>query len=326
MKRRKFFAVLAAFALIFTAFGCNSDGGDSGTSGGSSTSGGTDSIGPAPEGFVTVPGVLIKGNETWIPESKVFISGREIEIAPFYMSDHEVTRGEYKEIRGKDPSTATAYDKDGNELSGDDVLNNPVTNVNWFDAIIYCNKLSIKQGLTPCYYFSSDPSRDPSDWGSEPLTGRNWSGIECDFGANGYRLPTEAEWEWAARGGQNFKYAGSDNHDEVAWTDNNGTHDVKTKKNNAYGIYDMSGNVGEWCWDWFNNTRYESDSITTETPWIGFSECTEKRCSRGDGWTNWGTDYATIAGHSGGDPIGKGGTGGFRVVRSGEVFYYGPYR
>lgn len=242
------------------------------------------------------------------------------------MSDHEVTRGEYKEIRGKDPSRAKAYDKDGNELSGDDVLNNPVNQVNWFDAIIYCNKRSIKEGLTPCYYFSSDPSRNPSDWGSEPLTGRNWSGIKCDFEADGYRLPTEAEWEWAARGGQKFKYAGSDNHDEVAWTDNRGTHDVKTKKANAYGIYDMSGNVGEWCWDWFNNTRYESDSITTKTPWTGYSECTEKRCSRGDGWTNWSSSYSTITGHSGGDPINKGDARGFRVVRSGEVFYYGPYR
>lgn len=105
-----------------------------------------------PEGFVEIPAVSISGSETWTPASDVFVSGRKLEIASFYISDHEVTRGEYKAVMGIDPSTAKAYDKDGNELTGDDnVKNNPVNNISWYDALVYCNTLSIKEGLTPCY-------------------------------------------------------------------------------------------------------------------------------------------------------------------------------
>lgn len=234
-----------------------------------------------PEGFVEIPAVSISGSETWTPASDVFVSGRKLEIASLYMSDHEVTRGEYKAVMGSDPSTARANDKDGNELTGDDnVKNNPVNCVSWYDALVYCNTLSIKEKLTPCYAIGG--KTDPSEWSAVPTEkDSTWDAATCDFTADGYRLPTEAEWEWAARGGESYTYAGSNDVYDVAWYNTNGTRDVKTKKANAYGLYDMSGNVWEWCWDWW------CDSISSETPDTG-SDSGSDRCYRGGSWYDYG--------------------------------------
>ncbi len=290
MKKTRIFALLAAMAMGLVVFGCSN--GDSGgsecgsTTGGSEsgTTGGTTSgsIEPNPEGFVKIPAASIKGTESWTPESKVFVSGRKLEIALFYMSDHEVTRGEYKAVMGIDPSTAKAYDKDGNMLTGDDnVKNNPVNNISWYDALVYCNTLSIKEGLTPCYAIGG--SINPGDWGSVPTSlDDTWNAATCDSKANGYRLPTEAEWEWAARGGESYIYAGSNTIGDVAWytenTNDTGTRDVKTKKANGYGLYDMSGNVWEWCWD-------RDSDISEDTPATGPDEgYSSSRCLRGGSW------------------------------------------
>ena len=217
-----------------------------------------------PEGFVKVKGTEITGTETWTPSSSVFVRGRKLTIPTLIVSDHEVTRVEFLDVMGTDPSTSSAYDANGTKLTGDEVWNNPVNYVNWYDAIAYCNKLSIKEGLTPCY------TVEGVDFGALEYSGipisRNstWDAATCDFNAGGYRLPTEAEWEYLARGGENYEYAGSNNVDDVAWytsnTNDTGTREVKTKQANAYGLYDMSGNVWEWCWDW-----YGSISSTTDT-------------------------------------------------------------
>lgn len=282
----------------------STSGGDSSGETGGSTSGGNESGGsssgdsteeepdysnvPVPEGFVRVPGVAINGSETWKPESKVFVSGRKLKITSFFMCDHEVTRAEYKAVIGSDPSTAKAYDKDGKELTGDAAGNNPVGFVGWCDAVKYCNKRSINEGLTPCY--SLNGSTDPDKWSAVPedaddTLNSTWTKVTCDFTANGYRLPTEAEWEWTARGGENFTYAGSDVASEVAWCEDStsdiGTREVKSKKANGYGLYDMSGNVSEWCWDMY-------DDITSKTLSTGPKSDSNiwYRCERGGRWFN----------------------------------------
>lgn len=282
-------------------------GSESGSTGGSSSG----SSEQAPEGFVKILAASISGSETWTPSSNVFVSGRKLEIASFHMSDHPVTRGEYKAVIGSDPSDASAYDKDGNELKGDDVKNNPVNNITWYDALVYCNTRSIKEKLTPCY--TIDGKTDPKDWGTVPVSSDStWNAATCDFKADGYRLPTEAEWEWAARGGKDYTtYAGSNDIDEVAWykenTKKTGTRDVKTKKANGYGLYDMSGNVWECCWDWYG-------SISSDTPASG-SASGSYRCQRGGSW-GFNASFAQVAYRDYGNPYYRGDFYGFRVVRN----------
>ena len=262
-----------------------------------------------PEGFVLVEGTTINGTESWTPSSEVFVSGRSLTIPDLIVSDHEVTRGEYKAVMGSDPSTASANDKDGNELEGDAVLNNPVNYVSWYDALVYCNKLSMLENLTPCY--SIDGSTDPDDWGEVPTSSNStWNAATCNYEAEGYRLPTEAEWEWLARGGENYEYAGSDNVDDVAWyksnTNDTGTRDVKTKAPNGYGLYDMSGNVYEWCWDWYGSI---SDSSAADGATSG-----SHRVIRGGSWYRYGY-YCEVAGRFVSSPYSRSNICGLRVVR-----------
>ena len=259
--------------------------------------------------FIKVQGISITGTETWTPESKVFVSGRKLEIKAFYMCDHEVTQAEWKAVMKTTPSPSDMAPTDGN------ADNNPVNYVSWYDAIVYCNRRSIQEGLTPCY--NKSDSTVPNDWGNVPKFGDydTWKeSVTCDFAANGYRLPTEAEWEWAARGGENYTYAGSDDIDEVAWysvnTDKKGTREVKTKKPNGYGLYDMSGNVQEWCWDWYSN------SITDNTPAAGASSGSD-RVFHSSAWYHNNNDCG-VAYRNGNTPSLQSRVSGFRVVKTAE--------
>lgn len=239
-------------------------------------------------GFVRVKGISLTGEEAWTPESEVL--NREMVIPNLIVSDHEVTRGEFKEIMGVDPSKSPAYNKYGLQCREDCILNNPVSNVNWFHAIAYCNKKSLEEGLTPCYSVSVITDWEKLEYSAIPTENnylemeewmQEWNEASCDFNANGYRLPTEAEWEWLARGGENFLYAGSNNRDNVAWYyRDDGTRDIKLKQENGYGLYDMSGNVAEWTWDLdkysllFRMVRggsfmVDDCSITCRVGWMG---------------------------------------------------------
>ncbi len=156
----------------------------------------------------------------------------------YKMLKTEVTQELYMAIMGENPSWH----------KGDNL---PVENVNWYDAIYFCNKLSITKGLSPVY--AVDGQTDITKWNYTPHKKNEITGtITQNASASGYRLPTEEEWEYAAKGGRNYTYAGSNNLNEVGWyRDNSGdkTHPVAQKKPNGYGLYDMTGNVWEWCWD-----------------------------------------------------------------------------
>ena len=265
------------------------------------------------ERFVKVAGTTIKGNESWTPASEVFVSGRSLTIPDLLVCDHEVTRGEFKAFMGEDPSMEKAYDKDGNKLTGDDALNNPVNNVNWYAAIAYCNKLSIKEGLTPAYTVSGISDWENLAYSAIPTKGNDdWDAATCNFEASGYRLPTEAEWEWLARGGENYTYAGSNTIDEVAWytgnTNNTGSRDVKTKAANGYGLYDMSGNIWEWCWDWYTET-ISSDAGASGASSGNF------RVLQGGAWFSVANE-SKVAHRYGFYPQAGGWCSGFRLVRN----------
>ena len=155
----------------------------------------------------------------------------------YYIAKHEITQSEYRSVMGENPA----------EHDGFDEYSYPVWNVSWQDAINYCNARSLRENLTPCYSGSGE-------------------NIQCDFSANGYRLPTEAEWEYAALGGsgsKRFRYPGSDYIEGVAWYEENSKgrpRPIRHKLANELGIFDLGGNVSEWCWDW--KAEYPKGTVT----------------------------------------------------------------
>ncbi len=213
-----------------------------------------------------------------------------VTVYSFYIAETEVTFDQY-DAYCEDTDINKPGDKEGWGRGS-----RPVINVSWYDAVKYCNWLSEKNNLTSVYTISD-------------------TSVTWNQSANGWRLPTEAEWEYAARGGnktRNYKYSGSNTVDDVGWysgISESKTHPVKGKDANELGLYDMSGNVYEWCWDWLGS--YSSGDQTNPT---GGASSESFRVLRGGSWL---TDARPLrsANRSGHLPGDSGSNIGFRPVR-----------
>lgn len=206
-----------------------------------------------------------------------------IGLRSFLISRTEVTQEEWLMVFAQNPS----------QLKSDKL---PVENVSFYEAIDFCNVKSLKDGLTPAY----------DVYGSE---------IICDFDADGYRLPTEAEWELAAKSGKGnaFElYSGSTVPEDIAWFNANSgarTRDVGSKQANQLGLYDMNGNVFEWVWNWYAPYTYRVTNL-----YSGPHSGTDK-VIRGGSWYH-GTHELRVTNREYLKPFAKNGYTGFRVVRS----------
>lgn len=298
-----FFSTFLLFSLIPTFFSCSDI---------------PISSGPILPEMELVYGRTISESE----EDGVFIEGRTVTLGNFWMGIYEVTQAEYESVMknqtveiaeeeyvlNSNPSKNTEQNLATNEVQ----KNRPVENISWYDAVYYCNALSNKTGKKCAYKIEIEEIND--------RTGSITSAtVELDITANGYRLPTEAEWEFAARGGElvaatdwYYNYSGSNKIDSVCWDNFNSSkksHQVGLKSPNRLGLYDMSGNVAEWCHDF-----YLSISPTEETNPTGTLHGNFK-VFRGGSFASFSED-CTVSIRDYTEPDATSKKIGFRVVRT----------
>lgn len=247
----------------------------------------------------------VSANELVRVQGGTFNNGTgDVTISSFYLGKYEVTQEQYLAVMEYDP--ASAYG-DGPDY--------PIYEVSWLNAIEYCNRLSMLNSLEPCYRYSTygtDPSAWPAGWDTNTQVD-NHNNVLCDWTANGFRLPTEMEWMFAAGGGirsRGLVYAGSADLNEAGWwlaNSGNTTHPTGLKLPNELGIYDLSGNVREWVWNvWWGSypTEPQTDPVG---PLTGST-----RMNRGGGWAS-AQDHCRIDSRTSNNPTYTGTTTGFRI-------------
>jgi len=250
---------------------------------------------PMPENFVPVAGGTFNNGTS------------DVTISSFYIDKYELTQAGYQAVMGSNPASGYGVGS-----------NYPVYYVSWFNAIEYCNRRSLQEGLTPCYSYGTygtNPANWPGGWNTDY---NNHTNVSCNWTANGYRLPTEMEWQFAARGGNQthyYTYSGSNDINAVAFYWYNGgstqpysTHTVGGFAPNELGTFDMSGNVWEWVWDIYGS--YPSGSQTNPTG----ANSGSYRVYRGGSWTV-NAYGCTVSYRSGGDATGSYVNIGFRCLR-----------
>ena len=257
-----------------------------------------------PKGFVLIPaGSFMMGSPKTEKKhySDEFLHRVKL-TRSFYAQQTQVTQAQWKALMRTNPSY----------FKGDSL---PVDSVNWFEACAYANALSRKEGLPEAYKLIDSTGKPGTDEFS-------CSGVKVIGGdpylCKGYRLPMEAEWEYAARAGTKTRFYNGDDAlklSEIAWYgegwNNGSTHPVSKKKANQFGLYDMSGNVSEWCWDRYGTDYYKSSSTTDPSgPDSGFS-----RVLRGGSWF-YSVSYLRSANRYLDDPSCRSVNFGFRLVSS----------